>query len=372
MSDPTLDELFAALSLKDLRALISEAGLSDNGCIDKSDLRTRGREALDRLKAPGAKLGPVSKPLVAQAVAEELDIFTPEEEKAKKAQEAETMEREAAARRQAEAEAARAEEQAAKEREAAEEAAKAAKAEAEAKAMRDEAEAKAKRAAAKAAKAAAAAEAKEAAALLEAVAAADADRVRELLKESRPSSKGEDGNTALHTAASKGLVEIAELLLAAGGSPNATNEHGHTPLHRAAMYNRIEVATLLLERGAEPSTLDANGQTAREYAELNNRAELAVMLGEAEAQRAAREAEAAAREREAAAAAEAEAEATREAAALVGKQVAISGLKARPDANGKVGYVLSATGNGRCTVAVKVGDEVEQLALRPANLAVQS
>ena len=54
--------------------------------------------------------------------------------------------------------------------------------------------------------------------------------------------------------------------------------------------------------------------------------------------------------------------------ALVNKQVNICGLKARPELNGLVGYVLNATANGRCTVAVKVDGELEQIALKPANL----
>ena len=71
---------------------------------------------------------------------------------------------------------------------------------------------------------------------------------------------------------------------------------------------------------------------------------------------------------EAAAAARALADAKEQSEALVGKQVEIGGLKARPEANGLVGYVLSASDNGRCTVAVKINEQLEQLALRPVNL----
>lgn len=52
------------LSLKDLRGLIKEAGLSSDGCIDKADLRERAKEALERLEVPGAALGPISKTLI--------------------------------------------------------------------------------------------------------------------------------------------------------------------------------------------------------------------------------------------------------------------------------------------------------------------
>ena len=52
------------LSLKDLRALVKEAGLSSDDCIDKPLLLGRAAEALERLLIPGAALGPVSKMLV--------------------------------------------------------------------------------------------------------------------------------------------------------------------------------------------------------------------------------------------------------------------------------------------------------------------
>eukprot|EP00966_Prymnesium_polylepis_P097057 2248230-Prymnesium_polylepis.1 len=75
MADALLTESIQALSLKDLRGLVCEAGLTTDGCLDKADLRGRAREAIERLKCPGAKLGPLSQPLVAAIVAEELQIF---------------------------------------------------------------------------------------------------------------------------------------------------------------------------------------------------------------------------------------------------------------------------------------------------------
>ena len=56
MPSELLIEHVGRLSLKDLRALIGEAGLATDGCIDKSDLRARALEAAERLKAPGAKV----------------------------------------------------------------------------------------------------------------------------------------------------------------------------------------------------------------------------------------------------------------------------------------------------------------------------
>jgi hypothetical protein len=50
-----LTEQLAALSLKELRGLIKEAGLSPDGCLDKTDLRAKALEALDRLKVPSVQ-----------------------------------------------------------------------------------------------------------------------------------------------------------------------------------------------------------------------------------------------------------------------------------------------------------------------------
>ena len=58
-----------SLSLKDLRALVKEAGLSSEDCIEKAQLRARAAEAVERLLLPGAKLGPVGKTLGLTATA---------------------------------------------------------------------------------------------------------------------------------------------------------------------------------------------------------------------------------------------------------------------------------------------------------------
>ena len=56
-------EKIAALSLKDMRALVKESGLKSDDCIEKSQLRERAAEAVERLQLPGAKLGPVGSTL---------------------------------------------------------------------------------------------------------------------------------------------------------------------------------------------------------------------------------------------------------------------------------------------------------------------
>ena len=382
-------ELISELSLKDLRALIGEAGLSTDGCIDKSDLRAKAKEAAERLKLPGAKQGPVSKPLISTLVAEELGLFDTPEQAAKKKEEAEMALRAAAEAEQAEREWKEAE----RKRKADEAAAELAAKEAAAKAARDKEEAE-KKAAAKAARkeaealervekqriakekaVARAAEAAEAKAILEAVVASDWPKLDELLQGEgkmnvNARADDEQANTALHVATSKtDGTAMVEALLKRGAAPSVVNEQGMTPLHTAAMFNRVEVCKLLL---ASPSidvfVADSNGQTARGYAELNQRTEIAAMIEEAEKNADKRKAEAEA----AKAAEEAEAKAKEasdaRAVSLISKQVRVDGLKARPELNGLVGYVITTTANGRCTVALKVGEEVEQVNLKPANL----
>ena len=52
------DDDIATLSVTALKALITSAGLSYAGCVEKSDLRTRAREARARLAAAAASEPP--------------------------------------------------------------------------------------------------------------------------------------------------------------------------------------------------------------------------------------------------------------------------------------------------------------------------
>ena len=292
-----LEEHVSGLSLKDLRALIGEAGLKTDGCIDKADLRKRAVEALERLKLPGAKVGPVSKPIVSAIVAEELGIFDTEEDKERKQAEKEAAERakEDAAKAKATeqlAAAAAKREQAAKElaeREAAarrakeEEAAAKRKADIEAaeQQRREEAAEKRKLAAEKAS--VRKEEVDAAQALISAVNSADVDKLSSLLETLKLDSTDEQGNTALHVAVTKGNLQMVRSLLDAGAHATPFNLERRTPLHNAALFNKVEIAQLLLDRGADPSAVDDAGQTALRYATLNQRDEVAALLAGAEA-----------------------------------------------------------------------------------------
>ena len=75
------------------------------------------------------------------------------------------------------------------------------------------------------------------------------------------------GNTALHLAAEKGLVAMAELLVAHGAALDARNApSGWTPLHFAAYEGHTELVRLLVEAGAAPDAEDAHGDTPEAWA----------------------------------------------------------------------------------------------------------
>jgi truncated hemoglobin YjbI len=72
--------------------------------------------------------------------------------------------------------------------------------------------------------------------------------------------------TALHMAARRGNVEVAEALLDCGANLEARDSKGETPLRRAVNCGKISLVTLLLERGADPCTRATGGRTPFEAA----------------------------------------------------------------------------------------------------------
>jgi truncated hemoglobin YjbI len=67
--------------------------------------------------------------------------------------------------------------------------------------------------------------------------------------------------TALHMAARRGHVEIAEALLDCGADLEARDSAGDTPLRRSVNCNKIEVTALLLARGADIDSIGSKGST---------------------------------------------------------------------------------------------------------------
>jgi ankyrin repeat protein len=67
--------------------------------------------------------------------------------------------------------------------------------------------------------------------------------------------------TALHMAARRGNVEIAEALLESGADIEAPDSLGETPLRRAVNCDKTDVAKLLLARGADMHSKGSKGLT---------------------------------------------------------------------------------------------------------------
>jgi ankyrin repeat protein len=125
----------------------------------------------------------------------------------------------------------------------------------------------------------------------------------------------EDGETALHRAASRGHLKAVALLLDRGAKVDAVDGEGVTPLILASYRGQTEVVKLLLERGAavnatekgnglgslshavgrgdkelvsvllahgaDPLLKSADGRTALERAEANGATEIVALLKKA-------------------------------------------------------------------------------------------
>jgi len=92
------------------------------------------------------------------------------------------------------------------------------------------------------------------------------------------STNGE-GNMALHAAmAGRATARIVSRLLASGSDVNAKAAGGHTALHEAAFRGNLELAQLLLAHGADATARDDDGQSALDIAQAKGHAALARRL----------------------------------------------------------------------------------------------
>jgi len=98
-------------------------------------------------------------------------------------------------------------------------------------------------------------------------------------------SRNPQQNQPLHAAlALSGDLETVRLLLDAGAEVNAAQAGGFAPLHSAASAGRREAAELLVARGANPAQTDHQGHPAAHYARQRGHAELADWLDSAKDQ----------------------------------------------------------------------------------------
>ena len=79
-------------------------------------------------------------------------------------------------------------------------------------------------------------------------------------------ARGEDGQTALHRAASNCSPTAMKALLDHGADVNARELNGYTPLLHATVAGKKENVAVLLAAGADPNAKDDNGKTVLQYA----------------------------------------------------------------------------------------------------------
>jgi ankyrin repeat protein len=101
--------------------------------------------------------------------------------------------------------------------------------------------------------------------LIEAVKNRDIDAVRALLKARPPAvdvnATTGDGATALHWAAHRNDLTIADLLIRAGARARVANDEGATPLHLACTNRSAPMVERLLDAHADPNAALLNGET---------------------------------------------------------------------------------------------------------------
>ena len=102
------------------------------------------------------------------------------------------------------------------------------------------------------------------------------DLVRKLI--ARDAAVNKTGWTPLHYAATKGNVEIIEILLDENAYIDAESPNKTTPLMMAAMYGSLPAVKALLQAGADPTLRNELGLSAVEFAQRANRPDAAELV----------------------------------------------------------------------------------------------
>jgi ankyrin repeat protein len=98
--------------------------------------------------------------------------------------------------------------------------------------------------------------------LADAVEKMDSSKIHALVKQRVDVNAPQaDGTTALHWAAYKDELSVAELLVGAGANAKAANRYGVTPLSLACTNGSAAMVDLLLKAGADPNAALPGGET---------------------------------------------------------------------------------------------------------------
>ena len=76
----------------------------------------------------------------------------------------------------------------------------------------------------------------------------------------------DNGDTSLHYATSRGVLNIVAALIDAGATVGIANGQGVTPIHKAAIFGQLAVIRRLLETKIDINCVDLQGDTALHYA----------------------------------------------------------------------------------------------------------
>ena len=92
------------------------------------------------------------------------------------------------------------------------------------------------------------------------------------------SAQSKDGETPLHLASDRGLVDVTHLLIEHGADVSAQNKDGKTPLHLSSQRGQVGVTRVLVERGADVLAQNKDGWTPLHLALHEGQVDVARML----------------------------------------------------------------------------------------------
>ena len=108
----------------------------------------------------------------------------------------------------------------------------------------------------------------------------DGDKLVDLLlaKGADVDEKTNNGQTAVHFAASKSNLDTARKLIAHKASVRVKDKRGQLPLHRAAAIGNVPIIKLYLDNKSPVNATDADGSTALHHAIAEGHGDAALVL----------------------------------------------------------------------------------------------